>query len=247
MLPKIPQTLSKNGAAGMSFCNRQAIFDPFLILSGWILCSRKHPISRILNSNASSPLAIVCGENPLSLRRRSSNARLVSNRSDLLKNSPVAGITAGPVARPVLRIQGSRNLLNASMSDDDSEQEDEAEQMEIQSNPMIARPELKSHLSTEDDTSSTSAKTQRNPRSLPARGFGRGFPSRKPSTGKLMSTPSIPEEQEESSKSLNYSESTEIFGPSESFESLQVSTHPPPPPSLLPSLAPPPPNLFPLC
>jgi hypothetical protein len=71
---------------------------------------------------------LVCGENPLSLRRRSSNARLVSNRSDLLKSSPVAGITAGPVARPVLRIQGSRNLLNASMSDDDSEQEDEARQ-----------------------------------------------------------------------------------------------------------------------
>jgi hypothetical protein len=98
--------------------------------------------------------------------------------------------------------------------------------MEIQSNPMIARPELKSHLGTEDDTSSTSAKTQRNPRSFPARGFGRGFPSRKPSTGKLMSTPSIPEEQEERSKSLNYSESTEIFGPSESFESS--GEHPPP-------------------
>jgi hypothetical protein len=94
---------------------------------------------------------LVCGENPLSLRRRSSNARLVSNRSDLLKSSPVAGIT---------------------------------------------------------------------------RGFGRGFPSRKPSTGKLMSTPSIPEEQEERSKSLNYSESTEIFGPSESFESS--GEHPPP-------------------
>jgi hypothetical protein len=169
---------------------------------------------------------LVSGENPSALRRRSSNARLVSNRSDLLKNSPVAGITAGPVARPVLRIQGSRNLLNASMSDDS--EEDEAEQMEIQSNPM-ARPELKSHLSSEDE----SAKTQRNPRSFPARGFGRGFPTRRPSTGKLISTPSIPEEQEESSKSLNYSESTEIFGPSESFESLHVCPPPSPHPSSL--------------
>lgn len=162
---------------------------------------------------------LVSGENPSSLRRRSSNARLVSSRSDLLKSSPVSGITAGPVARPVLRIQGSRNLMNASMSDDS--EEDEAEQMEIQSNPM-ARPELKSHLSSEDESSS---KSQRNPRSFPARGFGRGFPHRRPSTGKLMSTPSIPEEQEESSKSLNYSESTEIFGPCESFESLQVWIH----------------------
>lgn len=153
---------------------------------------------------------LVSGETPTSLRRRSSNARLVSSRSDLLKNSPVAG-AAGPVARPVLRIQGSRNLLNSTS---DTDEEDEAEQMEMQSNPM-ARPELKTNLSYEDD--SPSSKSQRHPRSSPARGFGRGFP-RKPSTR----TPSIPEEQEESSRSLNYSETSE-FNPGESFEeSLKV-------------------------
>lgn len=159
---------------------------------------------------------LMSGENPTSLRRRSSNARLVSSRSDLLKNSPVAG-AAGPVARPVLRIQGSRNLLN-STSDSDGEAEEaeaEAEQMEMQSNPM-ARPELKTNLSTEDESSS---KSQRS-RTLPARGFGRGF-ARKPSTR----APSIPEEHEaheDSFRSLNYSETSE-FNPGESFEeSLKV-------------------------
>jgi hypothetical protein len=164
---------------------------------------------------------LVSGEQPTSMKRRSSNARLLTSR-DLLKSSSSAsasGITAGPVARPVLRIQGSRNLLNTSMSDSEEEGQEEAEQMEMQSNPM-GRPELKSKLSSEADDSNA-GKSQRGPRTGPGRGLGRGF-LRKPSTGKLMHHTSIPEEQEESSRSLNYSETSDTFDPGQSFESIQV-------------------------
>lgn len=158
---------------------------------------------------------LVSGEHPTSMRRRSSNARLLTSRSDLLKNSPVSGITAGPVARPVMRIQGSRNLLNTSTSDE----EDEAEQMEMQSNPMLSKSN--SEISTDEGS-----KSLKNPRLSPAsgRGFGRGFGANRPSMAKLKSKDNpIPEEQEISSRSLNYSENSDGFDPAESFESIHVS------------------------
>ena len=157
---------------------------------------------------------LVSGEHPTSMRRRSSNTRLLTNRSDLLKSSPVAGITAGPVARPVMRIQGSRNLLNTSTSDE----EDEAEQMEMQSNPLLS----KSNSEISIDDGSRSHKNSR-PSPSPGRGFGRGFGASKPSMSKLKSKDNpIPEEQEISTRSLNYSENSDGFDPTESFESIHV-------------------------
>lgn len=158
---------------------------------------------------------LVSGEHPTSMRRRSSNARLLTSRSDLLKNSPMGGNSAGPVARPVMRIQGSRNLLNTSMSDD----EDEAEQMEMHSNPMLSKSN--SEISIDDGPKSGKG-SRASP--APGRGFGRGFgPSSRPSMARLKSNP-IPEEQEISNRSLNYSETSDGFDPSESFESIHVSS-----------------------
>jgi len=171
---------------------------------------------------------LVSGEHPTSMRRRSSNARLLTNRSDLLKNSPVAGITAGPVARPVMRIQGSRNLLNTSMSDED----DEAEQMEMHSNPMLSKSN--SEVSMDGHKNSTRASPS------PGRGFGRGFGLSRPSMNKLKSkdTP-IPEEQEISSRSLNYSENSDGFDPTESFESIHLDgVHSHSPPNITPTQSP---------
>jgi hypothetical protein len=174
---------------------------------------------------------LVSGEVPASsMKRLGSHARLLTSR-ELLKScssTSASGITAGPVARPVLRIQGSRNLLNTSTSDSEGEEEqvsEEAEQMEMQSNPM-GRPELKSKLSTEgEDTSAGKSHRGPGPRALPGRGMGRGF-LRKPSAGKIMTQAPIPEEQEESSRSLNYSETSDIFDPGQSFESIQVKPSP---------------------
>jgi hypothetical protein len=136
--------------------------------------------------------------------RNRRGSRASGRRIDLLKRSgaTVEGITAGPVARPVMRIQGSRNLLNTSTSDSDEEDHLSLgeDSLPAQDNPMLRTKTSTDAATPTPDVPVTPSKRV----ASPGRGFGRGFGKSRPSLGVINKETAIPEaEREESLRDLS--------------------------------------------